>query len=194
MTGMKYGGLAFTPDHEADEEIELFQARPPQKSLLLVYRQIRNEAKGFYLDTYRKYWRTTPFVVNVPPTRFDDIGSAYFSGEDVHQITRLRATRYRGSISTRTCTFARDQGSWAVLNPDGMPSRYIRLRHLGKSRVIFPAPTKPERTAWPVEPLHKQLLLLIRSYDDEVETWQVLGKLNMKMYYLAQWGSLHRAE
>ncbi|KAK4628634.1 uncharacterized protein CLAFUR5_04634 [Fulvia fulva] len=55
--------LAFTPDHHEDEDVDLFEAKPPTNALLTACSQTYNEAAQIYKEAYRKYWTTTPFRI-----------------------------------------------------------------------------------------------------------------------------------
>lgn len=44
-------------------EVDLFEAKPPPKSLLLTCRQVYNEAAALYRAAYRSFWTESDFVM-----------------------------------------------------------------------------------------------------------------------------------
>ncbi|KAK4610354.1 hypothetical protein CLAFUW4_13974 [Fulvia fulva] len=48
-----------------DLEVDLLQATPPEKYLILTCRRIRHEASAMYRSAYQTYWRTTRFVMQL---------------------------------------------------------------------------------------------------------------------------------
>lgn len=48
--------LSFTSDTSAEDAVEVREAAPPSKNLLLASRQFHHEAHQIYLEAYRKYW------------------------------------------------------------------------------------------------------------------------------------------
>ncbi|KXS97041.1 hypothetical protein AC578_2861 [Pseudocercospora eumusae] len=174
--------LAFTPDHDQNEEVELFKAKPPRKSLLMTCRQIHNEAKGFYLNAYRAYWPATNFTISFPRTRFSDIAHAHFRGEDVDRIRHFQI--FRGGDS-RALSYIWNQGMWKIIESPGL--RTMLLTHhpiTGRIEVDVTREHLPPQSS---EPLHKQLLLFIALI-----TYRDAGLKMSPLKYMGYWGSLNQ--
>lgn len=54
--------LAFAPEHEPGDEVDLFTGKAPSKSLLLTCQRINSEAHGIYTSAYRRFWTETNLV------------------------------------------------------------------------------------------------------------------------------------
>lgn len=54
--------LAFTPN--TSQPVNLFEADPPSKSLLLTNHQIHNEASQYFQEAYKAYWRDASFIID----------------------------------------------------------------------------------------------------------------------------------
>ena len=57
--------LSFTSDTGAEDTVEVSEATPPSKNLLLTSRRFHHEAHRIYLEAYRKYWRSTNFKITL---------------------------------------------------------------------------------------------------------------------------------
>ncbi|KAK4496208.1 hypothetical protein PRZ48_012188 [Zasmidium cellare] len=89
--------FAFAPDD--DSEVELAEATPPSKNLLLTCRQIYDESYGLYQPAYRDYFRTTKFRITYQINRvgFTTYATSTFGNSPllrypralVEQITRM---------------------------------------------------------------------------------------------------------
>ncbi|PPJ51651.1 hypothetical protein CBER1_08822 [Cercospora berteroae] len=54
--------LSFTDNEQV---VDLQNASPPSKSLLLTCKRANSEARGLYKDAYRAYWTTSPFQITI---------------------------------------------------------------------------------------------------------------------------------
>ncbi|KAK4496207.1 hypothetical protein PRZ48_012187 [Zasmidium cellare] len=115
--------LAFTQT-SPDAEIDVAQAQPPTKALLLTSRRFNTEAKGFYKDAYRKYWRSNNFFV-----KFREAGliSAAMGPEDplagvrdvdLENITSLSIKMVSKDGVFLLYTLADPRGGWSVMGDD----------------------------------------------------------------------------
>ena len=59
----------FTFALELDAKVELLDAKPPLKALLLTCRQIYEEAKHMYGAAHRQFWSITQFQISLPETK-----------------------------------------------------------------------------------------------------------------------------
>lgn len=113
--------LAFTCDHDPDSELDLFQARPPAKDLLLTSRQIYEEARQIYTASYRGLWKTSKFVVGTDTTNIclPDAKKALLAirSADLDHIANLAIFRPIGDIITPPPFISRDsRGGWVLGN------------------------------------------------------------------------------
>ncbi|EME78081.1 uncharacterized protein MYCFIDRAFT_200413 [Pseudocercospora fijiensis CIRAD86] len=110
--------LTFASDHNVEEKVELFEARPPEKSILSTCRQIYEETRGYYIDAFRSYWQDTEFYVECEeppkprhdryldqeeeqeksddedyPNAIDKVELVTFCARDVNQIRKISVCR-----------------------------------------------------------------------------------------------------
>ncbi|KAF7188089.1 hypothetical protein HII31_10563 [Pseudocercospora fuligena] len=106
--------LAFTADHNEGEKVRLFGAKPPAKSLLLSCRQTYIEAKGYYVEAYQKYWRTTEFVMSTSELKRKSIELSDVKGEDVDKVTELGIWEERADSAYMRFRYVLDHGVWTM--------------------------------------------------------------------------------
>ncbi|KAK4619601.1 hypothetical protein CLAFUW4_11275 [Fulvia fulva] len=73
--------LVFTSDN-ADGKVDVRDASPPPKALLLTCKQVYNETRRIHRDAHRKYWKETTFVL--------DLRSRFVPAVDPDKISRLK--------------------------------------------------------------------------------------------------------
>lgn len=97
--------LALTTDDTDNEErdyIDLLDAHPPTKSLLLVCRGMNNEARGLYKAAYRAYWSKNSFIAHralEPPENNKRLSS--LTSQAVQSITSLRIMIWESASNVR---------------------------------------------------------------------------------------------
>lgn len=86
---------------EVLDTVDILQAKPPSKALLLTCRQVYNEARLIHQDAHRKFWSCTRFTLTLdyPPgsQRNQTIG-ALIAGDDIDQA-QLSKYGWVGGIS-----------------------------------------------------------------------------------------------
>ncbi|USW48804.1 hypothetical protein Slin15195_G021230 [Septoria linicola] len=111
--------LAFTTEHEPGEVVALFDAKPPVKNLLSTCQTVNKEARGMYLEAYRKFWREIKFHHDYDeqplPT---SITQKHCLDRDLDQITNFTLTCHAkvrvGYEHKRICTMVDKSGLWKI--------------------------------------------------------------------------------
>ncbi|KAK1059684.1 hypothetical protein LTR74_012415 [Friedmanniomyces endolithicus] len=124
-------------------EINLLEADPPSKSILLACRQIHDEATGLYKSAYRSYWTTSHFELHCRSKSLNHTVAC--SKQDLRAVEHLTALfpcrdtwsaspgapsgntpphRLKGIIAVQR--FA--NGRWSIISVDGETDKHhIRL-------------------------------------------------------------------
>lgn len=199
--------LAFSRDEDPSQEVQLFDASPPRKGLLLSCHQIYNESKDYYIQAYQKYWRTSKFTVLAKHANAEQIEQAHFKKEDVNNINTLHLNiESENNPRSRSCPcayhydFHFDRNTLEMLvtvKPCGsgfLPGRYrrdfaLKFNQLQSGeQVVWLAegPSSPTNTTLRA-PLHIQLAYYAtfpqRPYSYEwvpLETLPVWGRQSEK--------------
>ena len=114
--------LSFTTNACVEEIVEVNEAAPPSKDLLLASRQAHHEGHQIYLEAYREYWRTTKFKITIPIERAKPY--ILFEQELPDDINNIRHLVVIGKLLTSTLLDPR--GLWHFEEPE-MPADLSNL-------------------------------------------------------------------
>lgn len=117
--------LAFTHETGDREDIDLFEATGPSKSLIMTCRQIHTEAASLYVEAYRRYWAIGKFVHHVPDWQAWDQRKSLVKALDDRNTTQIQHLTVSLS-QRRLATFVYDGIGWARTRTDGSQEWFLR--------------------------------------------------------------------